>query len=80
MESLLLYFLTIYLLKVSSAKMAVCKTIASNKDHHESLIFIEKNNSLKGQKGENGTKGEKGDTVKEKKATLVKQTKQKSPS
>ena len=61
MESLLLYFLTIYLLKVSSAKMAVCKTIASNKDHHESLIFIEKNNSLKGQKGENGTKGEKGD-------------------
>ena len=73
MNGLPLYFMMFYLLKISSAKMAVCKQVRSENDpdyNQKSFIFIEKddlkkeqngNNDTKGEKGEIGKKGEKGD-------------------
>ena len=55
-------------LKVSHAKMAVCKIITFDKDsqslpqdHHEFSFIIEENNLVKKQKGKNETKGERED-------------------
>ena len=76
MNALPLYFMMFYLLKVSSAKMTVCKKVRSNNEseyNQQSFVFIEKhdlkkeqkgNNDtkcVKGEKGEIGKKGEKGD-------------------
>ena len=64
MNELLLHFMMFYLLKVSFAKMAVCKTVRSGnelEDNPQSFIFIENDNLKKEQKGNNKTKGEKGE-------------------
>ena len=64
MNGLPLYFMMLYLLKESSAKTAVCKTVRSDSDpdyNQKSFIFIEKEDLKKEQKGNNDTKGEKGE-------------------
>ena len=63
MNELPLYFMMFYLLKISSAKMAVCKQVWSENDpdyNQQSFIFIEKDDLKKEQKGNNDTKGEIG--------------------
>ena len=60
MNGLLLYFMMLCLLKVSSAKMAVCKIVRSGNEpkyNQKSFIFIENDNLKKVQKGNNETKG-----------------------
>ena len=66
-NDLLLYFLMLFVLKVSYAQLTVCKPITSDNDtqsvsddYHQSLFIIEENNLVKGRKGENGTKGQRG--------------------
>ena len=66
MIGLLLYFVMFYLLKVSSTRMAVCKTVRSDEEpeyHQKSFIniFIEKDNFKTVEKGNNETKGEQGE-------------------
>ena len=64
MNSLLLYFMMFYLLKVSSAEMTVCKIVSYDNEpeyNQQSFIFIEKENLKKEHKGINETKGEKGE-------------------
>ena len=59
-----MYFMMFYLLKVSSAKMAACKTLrsANEPDYNQKcFIFIEKDDLKKEQKGNNDTKSEKGE-------------------
>ena len=67
-NGLLLNFLMFYLLKVSYAKMAICKTITFDndpknvlKDYHQSSFIFEENNSVKRHKKEIKTKSERED-------------------
>ena len=64
MNSLLLYFMMFYLLKVTSAKMTVCKTVSYDNEpeyNQQSVIIIENDDLKKEQKGNNQTNGEKGE-------------------
>ena len=66
MNSLLLYFMMFYLLKVSSAEIIVSKTASYDNEpeyNQQSFIFIKKENLKKEHKGVNETNGEKGEIV-----------------
>ena len=63
MNGLSLYFMMLYLQKVSSAEMTVCKKVRPDSEseyNQQSLIIIQEDDSKKEQKGNNDTKGEIG--------------------
>ena len=79
MNSLLLYFIMFYLLKVPSAEMTVCKTVSSDNEpeyNQQSVIIIENNDLKKNKKETMKQKVKKVKRVKlakkERKATFVK--------